>query len=118
MNSKEAIQNYLFAERVKTNLITVSQMIPVLCELKGAEKTGAKRMLKILIGSINQDLIIAYNKSKKAEFLEASGILENSENMIDNEDFDDFSLAVGKAMTKATTPAQQAWQVLSENEFV
>ncbi|MDD3407276.1 MAG: hypothetical protein PHP13_04250 [Methanomicrobium sp.] len=118
MNSKEAVQNYLFAERVKTNLITVSQMITVLYELKGAEKSGAKKMLKIFAGAIGQDLRMAYNISKNKEFSEASEILGQVEGMIDNEDFDDASLAVGSAMTKATTPAQESWQVLSENEII
>ena len=118
MNSKEAIQSYLFAERAKTNLITASQMTSVLYELKGAEKSGAKKMLKLFIGAIGQDLGMAHKVTGKQEFLEASGILEQAESMIDNEDFDDAQLAVGRAITKATTPAQQAWQVLSENEFV
>ena len=118
MNSKEAIQNYLFAERAKTNLITASQMIAVLYELKGAEKSGAKKILKIFIGAIGHDLGIAHKVSGKQEFSDASGILEQTESMIDNEDFDGAQLSVSSAITKATTPAQQAWQVLSENEFV
>ena len=38
MNPKEAIQSYLFAERAKTNLITLSQMITVLSDLKRSEE--------------------------------------------------------------------------------
>ena len=77
-----------------------------------------KKMLKLFIGAIGQDLGMAHKVTGKQEFLEASGILEQAENMIVNEDFDDAQLAVGSAITKATTPAQQAWQVLSKNEFV
>ncbi|MDD4300716.1 MAG: hypothetical protein PHO78_08710, partial [Methanomicrobium sp.] len=69
MNSKEAIQNYLFAERAKTNLITLSQMISVLYELKGAEKSGAKKMLKLFAGAVGLDLRMAYNVSKNQNFL-------------------------------------------------
>ncbi|MDD3977531.1 hypothetical protein L1994_07040 [Methanomicrobium antiquum] len=118
MNSKEAIQNYLFAERAKTNLITLSQSASVLYELKGAEKSGAKKMLKIFAGAIGQDLGLAYNTTKNQSFKDANEILEQAEGMLENEDLEDASLAISSAITKATTPAQQAWQVLSKNELI
>lgn len=118
MNPKEAIQSYLFAERAKTNLITLSQMTTILSDLKGAEKSGAKRMFKLLVNAVAQDLTFAEKSTGSKEFLDAVKILDGIESMLDNDEFDDVSRAIGNAMTQATTPAQQGWQVLSENELV
>ncbi len=118
MIPKEAIQNYLFAERAKTNLITLSQMNTVMSDLKGAEKSGAKRMFKLLVNAVAQDLTFAEKSTGSKEFLDAVKILDSIEPLLDNDEFNDISTAIGNAMTQATTPAQQGWQVLTENELV
>ena len=72
----------------------------------------------MLVNAVAQDLTFAEKATGSKEFLEAVKILDGIAPMLDNDEFDDVSLAIGNAMTQATTPAQQGWQVLSENGLV
>ncbi|WOF15631.1 hypothetical protein F1737_02480 [Methanoplanus sp. FWC-SCC4] len=118
MDSKKAVQNYIFAERAKVNMIAASQMTAVLSDFKGAEKTGAKKMIDILLNIFQSDLELGFKTTGSKEFSEAVSIIDEVKKMIENEDFSDASNQIGIAITKVTTPAQEAWQKLSENELV
>lgn len=115
---KQAVTNYLFSERGKTNLITVSKMLALLGDFKGAEKTGAKKMVTVFIESIQNELEQGYSKTKETEFQNASGFLDNAKKFLEFDDLEQASLEIGKAVTECTTPAQKSWQTLAENELV
>ncbi|UUX91798.1 hypothetical protein [Methanoplanus endosymbiosus] len=118
MNSNEAVQAYLFGENSKVNLITASQTVPVISGLKGAEKSGAKKVLFILLDSYWTQLNLAGQKTGFKEFGEAADLIDKAKKQIEIEDFDDAVITISMAITKCTTPAQSAWAVLSENELI
>lgn len=115
---KQALLNYLFSERAKNNLITASKMLALTEGFKGAEKSGAKKLLGIFIESIQSELDEGYAKTSQTEFKNASGLLDNAKQFIEFDDFEKATLEISKAVTECTTPAQNSWQVLSENELV
>ena len=115
---KKAVMNYLFSERAKTNLITVSKMTALAGDFKGAEKSGAKKFLTIFLESILSELEEGYGKTNQAEFQKASQLLDNAKKFLEFDDFEQAILEISKAVTECTTPAQKSWQVLSENELV
>ncbi len=115
---KQAVMNYLFSERGKTNLITVSKMLALLGDYKGAEKSGAKKFLTLFIESIQAELEQGYSKTNSVEFRNASTLLDNAKKFLEFDDLEQAALEIGKAVTECTTPAQNSWQVLSENELV
>lgn len=115
---KQAVMNYLFSERAKNNLITASKMIALAGDFKGAEKSGAKKFLAIFIESIQSELEQGYGKTKQAEFKSASKLLDNAKRYLEFDDFEQATLEISKAVTECTTPAQNSWQVLAENELV
>ena len=115
---KQAVMNYLFSERAKTNLITASKMLALVEGFKGAEKSGAKKLLTIFIESVQSELGEGYGKTGRAEFNNASGLLDNTKQFIEFDDFERATLEISKAVTECTTPAQNSWQVLYENELV
>lgn len=118
MNSNEAVQSYLFGENGKLNLITASQTIAVISGLKGAEKSGAKKVLLILLDSYWTQLNLAGQKTGFKEFGESADLIDKAKKQIEDEDFDDAVMTLSMAITKCTTPAQSAWSVLSENELI
>ena len=115
---KQAVQNYLFSERAKNNLISVSKMLALAGELKGAERTGAKKIIVVFLESIQSELEHGSALTGETEFQKASGILDNVKNFLEFDDFEQAAPEIGKAITECTTPAQKSWQVLSENEII
>ena len=118
MDRKKAVLNYLFSERAKTDLITVSKMLALLSDYKGAERSGAKKFIVIFLGSVQSDLSQGFEKTGSVEFSRASEMLEKAKNYLELDDLEQASLEIGRAVSECTTPAQNSWQVLAENELV
>lgn len=115
---KQAVTNYLFSERAKTNLIAASKMLSLVGDFKGAEKSGAKKFLVVFLESIQAELEHGFANSNEAEFQKAVELLDNVKKYLEFDDFEQAALEISKAITECTTPAQKSWQVLSENELV
>lgn len=115
---KQAVKNYLFSESAKNNLISASKMLALTGDLKGAEKSGAKKFLIVFLESIQSELEHGFAKTNQTEFQKAVGLLDNVKSSLEFDDFEKASLEIGKAITECTTPAQKSWQILSENELV
>ncbi|MEA2035041.1 MAG: hypothetical protein U9N40_06085 [Euryarchaeota archaeon] len=118
MNSKEAVERYHFAERSKSELIIASNMVTMVSDFKGSEKTGAKKMLLSLIESFRSELDIAHRMTSVADFQIASDHLGGAVSLIETEEFEKALLKISKAMSAAITPAQESWQYLSDHEFI
>ena len=118
MDPKFAIRTYQFAERAKSELIIGSQLAIALAQFPAQETPGGKRMLLMLLGSIRAELEFAHGDTKKREFRSAIARLNEAISLTESMELGAASERLSRAISAATTAAQEAWDALSEHELL
>jgi hypothetical protein len=118
MDLKTAVKSYQFAERAKSELIVCSQLTIALAGFPDHEKPGAKRMLILVLESVRAELEFAFRDTDRAEFGKAIGLLSEAISQVESDQYGAASLKLSESISAATTAAQGAWQVLSENGLI
>ncbi|MEJ2164121.1 MAG: hypothetical protein P8X90_01235 [Desulfobacterales bacterium] len=114
MQTKEAIKAFSQSEKLKTGLIWANQIIEVYVQLPEPEKSGAERMLKILITMIGNEIHIAKNAAPHAIWLEAEKDLQTAQVMLNSGVAPESSYHLTQALSKVTTIGQQSMSFLVE----
>jgi hypothetical protein len=115
MDIKTAVKSYQFAERAKSELIICSQLTIALAGFPDHEKAGARRMLGMFLESVRAELEFALRDTGKAEFRKAIGLISEAISQVESDQYGSASLKLSESISAATTAAQGAWQVLSDN---
>lgn len=115
MDLATAVKSYQFGERAKSELIVVSQLCLALTGFSKQEQSGGKRMLLMMMESVRSELQFAVNSTGQAEFQKAINSLNEAISLTESNQPEQASQKVAAAISASTTPAQEAWQVLSEH---
>lgn len=118
MNVKEAVAEYQFSEGSKAELIAASQIVATLYDYKGAEKPAAKRVTTNFLELFRSNLMMAFNVTRNMNFKKAADRVSEAISRIEADEFAEASQKLGDAVSLATTPAQEAWEFLSEHGFL
>ncbi|PKL65581.1 MAG: hypothetical protein CVV32_03745 [Methanomicrobiales archaeon HGW-Methanomicrobiales-3] len=118
MDLKTAVKSYQFGERAKSELIVSSQLCLALTGFAEGEKAGGKRMLLLLLESVRSELQFAQNSTGQNEFGNAVTSLNDAISLLEGNQPEQASQKIAAAISASTTPAQNAWQVLSEHGFL
>ncbi len=118
MNAKEAVAVYQFSERSKSELIAASQIVATLYDYKDAEKAAAKRVTTNFLELFRSNLLLGFNTTKDLNFRKAADRVSEAISRIEADEFAEASQKLGDAVSLTTTPAQEAWEFLSEHEFI
>ena len=114
METDEAIKAFSQSEKLKTGLIWANQMIEVYVSLPEAEKTGAERMLKILINMIGNELHVAKKAAPHVVWQEAEKDLNTAQVMMNSGVLHESSYRLTQTLSKVTTIGQQSMSLLVE----
>jgi hypothetical protein len=115
MDLKTAVTSYQFAERAKSELIICSQLVTALAGFPDAEKTGARRMLIMVLDSVRAELRFAYHGTEQSEFKKAIDLMGEAISLAESDQYGSASLKLSESISMVTTAAQGAWQVLGEH---
>jgi hypothetical protein len=115
MDPATAIKNYQFGERAKSSLIMLSQLSIALTGFSEQERNGGRRMLIMMMESTRNELQFAVKNTGHLEFQKAINALSEAISLVESNQFDQASQKIAAAISASTTPAQEAWQVLSEH---
>jgi len=115
MDLKTAVKSYQFGERAKSELIVSSQLCLALTGFAEGEKAGGKRMLLLLLESVRSELQFAASSTGQGEFQTAIVSLNDAISLLESGQPEQASQKIAAAISASTTPAQNAWQVLSEH---
>ena len=115
MDQKIAVKTYQFAERAKSELIICSQLTIALTGFPDPERAGAKRMLIMVLESVRAELEFAFRDTEKAEFRKATALMSEAISQVESDQYGAASMKLSESISAATTAAQGAWQVLSDN---
>jgi hypothetical protein len=115
MDPKTAVMNYQYGERAKSELIVMSQLSLALTGFSEQERAGAKKMLLMMMESVRSELMFAQKSTGHREFTKAINSLSEAISLVESNQPEQASQKIALAISAATTPAQEAWQVLSEH---
>jgi hypothetical protein len=115
MDLPTAIKSYQFGERAKSELIISSQLCLALTGFPEGERAGGKRMLLHLLESVRSELQFAFQSTGQAEFQKAVTALNDAISLLESGQPELASQKIAMSISASTTPAQEAWQVLSEH---
>lgn len=115
MDPKTSVMNYQYGERAKSELILMSQLSLALTGFSDKERGGAKKMLLMMMESVRSELTFAQQSTGHREFTRAINFLNEAISLVESNQPEQASQKIAMAISAATTPAQEAWQVLSEH---
>ena len=115
MDLPTAVKSYQFGERAKSELIVMSQLCLALTGFPDGEKSGGRRMLIMVMESVRSELQFAVNSTGHHEFQKAIQAVNEAISLMESNQPEQASQKVAAAISASTTPAQEAWQVLSEH---
>lgn len=118
MDLKIAIRTYQFAERAKSELIVGSHLTTALIQFPVQDKPGGKRMLLMVLESIRSELEFAQGDTGHNEFGKAIDHLNEAISLVESMELGAASERIGRAVSAATTAAQEAWETLKEHELL
>jgi len=118
MDLKTAIRTYQFAERAKSELIVGSHLTTALIQFPLQEKPGGKRMLLMVLESIRSELEFAHGDTGHNEFRKAIDHLNEAISLTESMELGAASERMSRAVSAATTAAQEAWDTLKKHELL
>lgn len=118
MDLKTAVMNYQFAERAKSELIVSSQLCIALTGFPEHERPGGRRMLVMLMESVRSEIQFAFRSTGTADFNKAISSVSEAISLAESNQPEQATQKIAQAISAVTTPAQNAWQVLSEHELL
>ena len=118
MDIPTAIKSYQFGERAKSGLIIASQLAMALSDFPDQEKAGGRRMLLLLMESVRSEIQFAANSTGHQSFTKAINALNEAISLVESNQPDQASGKIAAAISASTTPAQEAWEVLSGHGYL
>ncbi len=110
-----AVMNYQYGERAKSELILLSQLSLALSDFSEQERSGGRRMLLMMMESVRSELQFAQKSTGHREFTHAINFLSEAISLNESRQPEEAARKIAMAISAATTPAQEAWQVLLEH---
>ena len=118
MDLGTAVKSYQFGERAKSELIITSQLCLALTGFTDNERAGGRRMLLLLMESVRNELQFAVHSTGQSEFKKGIDAVNVAISLLESNQPEQASEKIAIAISAATTPAQEAWQVLTEHGLV
>jgi len=115
MDLPTAVKSYQFGERAKSELIIVSQLCQALTGFADTQKGGGKKMLLLLMEQVRSELLFAVHNTGDREFERAVQFVNEAISLVESDQPDEASQKLAMAISASTTPAQLAWQELSDH---
>jgi hypothetical protein len=118
MNTREAILDLQYAEKMKSGLIIGTGLLDQLVSLKGDEFSGGKKVLIWYLEGLLREIRIAENVLGKGHYgdlerrvMEVIGRVQMSQNQ-------DALRSLSEAISSATTSCQASMSFLVENRLI
>ncbi|ABS56178.1 conserved hypothetical protein [Methanoregula boonei 6A8] len=113
MDLPTAVNSFQFGERAKSELIVVSQLCVALTGFPDTQKSGGKKMLLLLMEQVRTEVAFAEKSTGLADFGKAVNAINEAISLVEGDRPEQATEKLAQAISATTTPAQNAWQVLS-----
>lgn len=118
MDLPTAVKSYQFGERAKSELIVVSPLCMALTGFAENQKSGGRKMLLLLMEQVRSEVLFAVKSTGERDFERAVNLLNDAISLVESDQPEQAVEKLAAAISASTTPAQAAWQVLSDHELL
>jgi hypothetical protein len=114
MQTNQSIKAFSQSEKLKAGLIWASQIVETYTALTEADKPGAEKILKVLIGMIASEIHVAQKAAPHDIWSEAERDVNTAMVMLNSGVAHDAGYHLIQALSKITTVGQQSMSRLVE----
>jgi hypothetical protein len=118
MNTREAILDLQYAEKMKSGLIIGTGLLDQLASLKGEELSGGKRVLTWYLEGLLREIRIAENVVGKGRYGDLERKVMEVIGRVQMSQFQDALRSFSEAISSATTSCQASMGFLVENRLI
>jgi|UniRef100_A0A7C3UX31 hypothetical protein len=111
-NSREAILLFHFADRLKSELLIASHLLPALLQLKGQEQEGGKRLFLEYFRGLEREMSLGIAFINEQDMIRVRTVLTGLTGMVDSNMFNDIQEHLTWIISTMTTYAQRAMEFL------
>jgi hypothetical protein len=118
MNTRKAILIYMYAERIKSELIIASNLLAKMDHLEGNERLGAKKMMVSLLEALAGEIRIAQHVEKSMNFIGAERRIMEAIGKINLQERAEINPCISEALSLVTTCSSGAMKVLMSRQLI
>ncbi|MCK4425042.1 hypothetical protein KAU93_05085 [Candidatus Bathyarchaeota archaeon] len=116
--TREAVACFLYAEKIKSDLILTASLLEVLKGMTDEEIVGAEKLLISYLNALIKEVSVAGNASGVRKFQEVCAKIKEVVEQTEQHNYANAVKLVSEAISLTTTGGHQAAQVLKEKELI
>jgi hypothetical protein len=114
MEINEAITAFSQSEKIKAGLIWASQLVEIYSALPEAEKPGAEKVIKAMVGMIANEILICKKSAPDEIWIEVEKNIDTATVMIHSNVVHEAGFHLTRALTRVTTIGQRSMSILKD----
>jgi len=118
MNTRKAILTYMYAERIKSELIIASSLLAAMNGLEGNERLGAEKMLVSFLEALAGEIRIAQHVERSMNFIGAERKIMEAMGKIKLQERFEINQCISEALSLVTTCSSGAMKVLMSQQLI
>ena len=118
MNTSQAIMAFSQSEKIKTALISLTQVLEVLQHLSPEQRKGAEQVFRILLSATVHEVRLAKTLAGPGEWEEIESLIDRALVMMDSGVGEEGLIHLARAISKVTTIGQRSMSFLKEGGFL
>ena len=118
MDTKKTILVYQYAERIKSELIIASDLLAKMLSLKGEERAGAEKMMRLYLDGLAREIKIAQNIEKSVNFVGAEKKVMEATGRLTLSEYSKINRCISEALSFITTSCQAAMEALEKEKLI
>ena len=118
MNTRKAILTYMYAERIKSELIIASGLLSKMDGLEGDERLGAEKMMVSFLEALAGEIRIAQHVEISMNFIGAERKIMEAMGKIKLQERSEINQCISEALSLVTTCSSGAMKVLMSQQLI
>ena len=118
MNTRKAILTYMYAERIKSELIIASSLLAAMNGLEDNERLGAEKMMGSFLEALAGEIRIAQHVERSMNFIGAERKIMEAVGKVKLHEISEINQCISEALSLITTCSAGAMKVLMSRQFI
>jgi hypothetical protein len=118
MDTRKAILTYMYAERIKSELIIASGLLTTMDSLEGDERLGAGKMMVSFLQALSGEIRIAQHVERSMNFIGAERKIMEVMEKIELQKRAEINQCISEALSLITTCSAGAMKVLMSEQLI